>query len=893
MGRKAKRGLLAVGVVLLLVVVLAVGTVGWVTASGQPTTSGTLAVSGLHGRVQVDRDASGITQITAADSHDLFFAQGWVHASERLWQMEVWRMAGAGRLAEILGSAALKQDEFIRTLDWRGAAEQDFAALSDTAKAVLQAYCDGVNAYIAGHPAPLGAAFELVAVKYGLGDLLHGFRPEPWSPLDILTFAKVEAWSLGGNMDTEIFRMLEDQRLGSPALTDELFPAYPADRPVIASPQQTGEGASSGVPPGSAWTVGAPGATVGAPVETFAAPASASSPPLVTRSTAGAWSDLAQTADSIGATLGITQARGMAGMAGIGSNNWVVDGSYTQSGKPMLANDPHLGFNMPSIWYVNGLHCAQVTAACPYDVVGVTFPGTPGVIAGHNARISWGVTNVNPDVQDLVMEKPDPSDPSKYVTATGSQPFVVRTEYIKVASGDDVTLTVRETSHGPIVNDADARLAGNPTLVALRWTATALPDRVLEAFLDIDTAQNWTQFRDALRLFGAPSQNFVYADVDGNIGYQMPGAIPVRTDPGDHGLRPVPGWDGQHEWTSFIPFDQLPSVYDPPSGRLVTANNEVDAGSLFIGAEYDRGDRAARITQLLDAAKGTVTAQTMGAIQGDTTLLRGARMQAALKSMSPHPTTADGRAVLAQILAWDGTCTVASTGCSSFSVFELAVERAVFDDDLGPSAADYVGSDWANDLAATLIGTPGGRASAWWGDRKSGTGADAAAVTAQALDTAGRWLRRDLGDPSTWTWGRIHQIAFQEATFGSAGIGPLDWYFDTSPVPVDGAAGAVDNTYYHWSVAYPDPVDSSAPSATTLPGIFAVTNGPSMRAIYDMSSLDASRIITTTGQSDAPFSSHHTDFIAKWLAGETVPLPFSPQAVASASTATLVLQPAP
>ncbi len=873
MGRKTRRGLAVVAVVVLVVLALAVGSVGWVTAVSQPVSAGTLSVAGLHGRVQVDRDLNGITQITASDSHDLFFAQGWVHASERLWQMEVWRMAGAGRLAEILGKAALKQDEFIRTLNWRGAAERDYGALSDTAKAVLQAYTDGINAYIDGHPDPLGAAFELVALQYGLGDALHGYRPEHWGPLDVLTFAKVEAWSLGGNMDTEIFRMLEDQRLGDPKITDELFPAYPADRPVIASPQQTGITTSSVAPPEATPSAGAPA--------------------LLTAASAGAWADLAQTAGGIGAELGITQARGMVGMPGIGSNNWVVDGSYTQSGKPMLANDPHLGFNMPSIWYVNGLHCAQVTPACPYDVTGVTFPGTPGVIAGHNERISWGVTNVNPDVQDLVMEKVDPADPTRYLTATGSAPFTVRTEDIKVAGGKDVTLTVRETSHGPIVNDADARLAGNPTLFALRWTATTLPDRVLESFLDIDTAGNWTQFRDALRLYGAPSQNFVYADVDGNIGYQMPGAIPIRTSPADHGLRPVPGWDGQHEWTSYIPFDQLPSVYDPPSGRIVTANNPVDAGSLFIGAEYDRGDRAARITALLDAAKGTVTEQTMAAIQGDTTLLRGARMQAALRSMDPHPATADGQAVLDQILAWDDTCPVASTGCTSFSVFELAVERAIFDDDLGPWAAYYVGSDWANDLAATLIGTPDGRASAWWGDRKSGTGADAAAVTARALDTAGSWLRRDLGDPTVWTWGRIHRIAFREATFGSAGIGPLDWYFDTSPVPVDGAAGAVDNTYYQWSVAYPDPVDGTPPAATTLAGIFAVTNGPSMRAIYDMGDLDASRIVTTTGQSGVPFSSHNTDFIAKWLADETVPLPFSAQAVSKASAAKLILQPAP
>ena len=875
MGRKTRRGLLGAVVVLLVVVALVVGSLGLVAAVSQPVSSGTLTVSGLHQHVEVDRDVNGIAQITAADPHDLFFAQGWVHASERLWQMDVWRMIGAGRLSEILGADALSKDVFIRMANWRGAAAHDYAALSDNGKSVLQAYSDGVNAYMDAHPAVLGAAFEVVALKSGLGDALHGYRPDPWTPLDILTFAKLQAWGLGGNMDTEIFRMLEDQRLGDPKLTDELFPAYPADRPVIASPQQTGSSASS---------------TPAPPVSASASSASAASI-VATSASAAAWADLAATAQGVTEWAGLASSHGMVGMGGIGSNNWVVDGTYTKSGKPMLANDPHLGFNMPAVWYINGLHCAQVTADCPYNVVGVSFPGTPGVIAGHNDRISWGVTNVNPDVQDLVMEEVDPADPTKYVTATGSVPFTVRTEYIRVAGGSDVTLNVRETSHGPIMNDADSRLKGNPTLLALRWTATALPDRVIEAFLGLDTAQNWTQFRDALRLFGAPSQNFVYADVDGNIGYQMPGAIPVRTDPADQGLRPVPGWDGQHEWASFIPFDQLPSVYQPPSGRIVTANNPVDAGALFIGEEYDRGDRAARITSLLDASKGSVTTQTMGAIQGDTTLLRGLRMQAALRAMSPHPTTADGQATLDQILAWDGTCTVKSTGCSSFSVFEMVVERAIFDDDLGPAAANYVGSDWANDLAATLIGTPDGRTSAWWGDRKSGTGADAAKVTAMALDTAGSWLRRDLGDPTTWAWGRIHKIQFKELTLGSAGIGPLDWYFDTDAYPVNGANGAPDNTSYSLSVAYPDPVDGSGPEATTLGGVFNVTLGPSMRAIYDMGNLDGSRIVTTTGQSGVPFSAHNTDFVAKWLANETVPLPFTASAIAKSTAATLILAP--
>jgi penicillin amidase len=527
-------------------------------------------------------------------------------------------------------------------------------------------------------------------------------------------------------------------------------------------------------------------------------------------------------------------------------------------------------------------------------VAGVTFPGTPGVIAGHNGRIAWGVTNVNPDVQDLVQEKLDPADPTHYLTVDGSKPFTVRTETIKVAGGDDVVMTVRETVHGPVLNDTQKQLQGAASPYTLRWTALARPDRVLEAFLAVDRATDWTSFRDALRLFGAPSQNFVYADADGHIGYQMPGAVPVRTLATDHGARPVPGWDGQHEWVSYIPFDQLPSVFDPPSGRIVTANNMVwDGGDKFLGAEYDRGDRAARIGELIDSAGKDVTLDTFAAIQGDTFLRRASRLTSGVLDLRPSPATGDGAAVLDAITRWDGHCTVDSTGCSAYLVFEMALERAIFDDDLGPQARDYIGSDYAQDLAASLVATPAGRSSAWWGDRKSGAVASAPAVVAGALDTAGRWLRRDLGAPKDWSWGRIHTIAFRESTLGVSGIGPLEWYFDTSATPVNGAAGAVDNTYYRLGRGYPDPTDPSAPVAETLGELFSVTNGPSMRALYDMGNLDAGRIVTTTGQSGQPFSSHASDWVGKWLRNETVPLPFTDPAIDRAAAATLLLEPAP
>jgi len=888
------RGGLVVIVMVMLLGVLAVGgLVGSITADGQPALSGSIHVPGLASDARIVRDADGVTQVAASTTHDLFMAQGWLHASERMWQMEVWRHIGAGRVAELFGKSELDTDRFIRTLNWRGAAANDLKVLSPEGLAILQAYANGVNAYLLAHKGSLGPGFVVAGALAGTGSGISGYDPEPWTPLDTLTWAKVQAWGLGGNMDTEIFRMLTDARLGNPALTDALFPAYSPDQPLIAGEGAPGDGTNggAGAPTGSRGSAGTtaamPGTTAAMPGTTAAIPGTTG---LVAAPDPEAWTNLARLANSIPALAGLAPARDMVGDGGVGSNNWVVAPSHSRSGGALLANDPHLGFNMPSVWYVNGLHCRPVSDACPYDVTGVTFPGTPGVVAGHNARIAWGVTNVNPDVQDIVMEKVDPADPARYLTSTGSEPFTTRTEVIKVAGGDDVTLTVRETAHGPVLNDVDNRLATGDVLYTLRWTALNTPDRVLEAFLGLDRASSFTEFRDALRIFGAPSQNFVYADVGGHIGYQLPGNIPVRSDPADLGLRPVPGWDGKHEWTSFIPFDKLPTVFDPPSGRIVTANNAVASGDLFIGAEYDRGDRAARITQLIDAAKDEVTLDTLAAIQGDTLLRRSARLVPGILDLRPQPATTDGAAVIDLIAHWNRRCDTRSDGCAAYVVFEMALERAIFDDELGPYARDYVGSDYAQDLAATMVTTAEGRASAWWGDAKAGTHADPATVVALALDTTGSWLRRDLGAPGDWPWGRIHTISFQESTFGVSGIGPLEWYFNTPRTPVEGAAGAVDNTYYRLSRAYADPYDAAAPVASTLGEVFDVTNGPSMRALYDMSNLDAGRIITTTGQSGQPFSTHYGDWVGKWLGNQMVPLPFTDPAIEKATAATLVLR---
>ena len=847
---RLKRVLVGVLVVILVVVGVGIAALAWFTSRALPQTSGTLTVPGLERPVTVVRDVAGIAHIRAETGHDLFMAQGFVHAQERMWQMEVWRHISAGRLSEMFGESELDTDRFIRTLGWRQATERDWAAMEPDAQAVVNAYAAGVNAWLDQERDSLGLAF-----------LLTGTKPEPWTPLDSIAWQKVQAWNLGSNMNQELFRFLADAHLGDPARTDELFPPYPDGAPVIV--------------PGPGDTVDASGGTK---------PAIDVSTP---EAEALGWRSIADLGSSIGRIVGIHLGDGMVGMHGVGSNNWVVAPGLTTTGGAILANDPHLGISMPSIWYLNGLHCAPVTEACPYDVAGVSFPGVPAVVLGHNARIAWGATNAGPDTQDLFLEQVDPEDPTHYLFDGESRPFETRTEEIRVAGqAEPVIQEVRLTTHGPILNDVEKRLRDAP-LMSLRWTAIAETDRTFEAILGLNTAVSFDEFRESLSLYGTPSQNFIYADVGGHIGYQLPGNIPLR-DGDTTGLRPRPGYDATHEWTSRIPFDALPSLLDPEAGTIVTANNAVVDASYpyYLADQWDPGFRAERVADgLLARGEDGLTLDDMTELQVDTAM--GRARNATMWLMAAEPTTDDGRIVLDRILEWDGACEMDSLGCAAWSMFEYRLHRDVFDDDLGSLARDYVGTPPAQKLIDALFDDP---EAAWWDDVSTPAGETSPEIVARALDKAGSSLATSYGAPTTWTWGRLHTATFQEATVGSSGMGPLEWYFNDGPHAVAGAHGTLDNTYYRFSRAYPDPLDPDyVPVGPER--VFDVTNLPSMRFAIDMTDLDGARIVITTGQSGNPFDRHYNDMIDPWRNGETVPLPFTHAAIAEAAAQTLVLQP--
>ncbi|MCS6848537.1 MAG: penicillin acylase family protein [Anaerolineae bacterium] len=816
----------------LLILALIIGGAGaasflYATRRPFPQTSGTLRLSGLTGNVEVIRDAFGVPHIYADTPDDLFRAQGFVHAQDRFFQMEFWRRIGQGRLAELFGEGALEQDKFIRTVGWHRVAEAEVQMLEPDVLRVLQSYADGVNAYILPNADRLGFEFSV------LGLIGRRWSPEPWTPVNTVTWGKAMSYNLGGNMDHELARLRLIER-GGEALAEAIIPPYPDDMPVIVR--------STSTPAGS---------------EEHRTRASRSPAP-------GAAAELYRIHKAVQRAIGLVHD------PGIGSNNWVVAGARTTTGRPILANDPHLGIQMPSIWYINGLHCRVVNDACPYDVVGVTFPGVPGVVLGHNARIAWGVTNAEPDTQDLFIERPNPANPDAFEFEGKFEPARIREERIVVAGRDEpVVIRVRETRHGPILNDVLDELEEREPL-ALRWAALR-PGQLFKAVLMINRAQNWEQFREALRYWDTPAQNFVYADVDGNIGYQLPGNIPIRKN--GNGRAPVPGWTGEHEWVGSIPFDELPSVFNPPEGYIVTANNAiVDARRYphLITTDWDYGYRAKRIEQMIQA-RDKLGIEDMRAMHFDAYSIFAGELLAALEGMALE-LEATASAALSTMRQWDRTCNVESAGCAIFEVFWRELSRAVFTDEVGEALAEDVLANGTHSQIAlrNILPDPG---APWWDDVTTPERETREQIIARALDRAVQFLEARLGrDHTRWRWGDLHAVTFANQTLGRSGIPLIEGIFNRGPFPAPGSMGLVN-------------------AVSGDPETFAVRSGPSWRAIYDLGDWDRSLGIHTTGQSGHTYHPHYDDMIPLWLRGENLLLPWTREAVERSGREKLTLIP--
>jgi penicillin G amidase len=779
-----------------LAVVLAVVAV-WLVRRPWPQTDGELAVAGLSAPVEVIRDEWGVPHLYAANEHDLFLAQGYVHAQDRLWQMELNRHVSGGSLAELFGRPVLDADKAMRTYGLRRASERDLALMTPATRAILEAYAQGVNAYVAANRGRLPVEFGILGVK-----------PKPWTPVDSIAWSKMIALSLGQNHAQEELRARLATKVGADGARQLLAP-YPDSQTVIITPAAGGYGAG----PGSGPAVH--------PILT-----SYLGEPVTAR----------------------------------GSNNWVVHGSRTATGRPLLANDTHLGINMPSEWYENGLHAGR------FDVAGFSFPGVPMILVGHNARIAWGISNMCGDSQDLFVETLN--DRRQVKVGEEWRDLEIVKETLTLKSGKRESFEVVVTPHGPIVNAAD-ELTGMPPL-ALRWTV-AEPSRLFDSLAGYNTARDWDSFRRALSLWSAPTLNFVYADVDGNIGYQGAGLIPVRA-PGQDGLFPVPAGAPDRDWKGFLPFDQMPSLYNPAAGFIVTANNKVVADSYphLIGHDYADPYRAGRITEVL-AANPKVTLDDMRRLQAEVYSPPAAALRPYLLA-AVQPAGDVERRALELIRSWDLRFTPESAAATIYFAWHAKLIPAIAGDEIGDDLAkDYRGYN-DTPMYIEMMKNP---ANPWFDDRRTKDKVETRDdIVRRSFHEAIEDLRKRLDDdPATWRWGRLHRAVFAHQPFGNSGIGPLMKLFNGKPVPLSGEAFTVE---------------AQTPNRRNP---YRVRFGVSQRMIVDLADLARSLSVNSTGQNAQLFHRHREDQTDLWSRHEYHPMLFAREAVAKAGKERLVLKP--
>ncbi|MCP2264604.1 penicillin acylase family protein [Promicromonospora thailandica] len=849
--------------VVLVLVLVALTTFGWLTARRPlPELSGEVQLEGLSSDVRVSRDAQGVPQIYADSAEDLFRAQGYVHAQDRFFEMDYRRHVTAGRLAELVGNNedAIQADKVIRTFGWRHVAEEEFNILDDATRQYLQAYADGVNAYLADRsPAETAVEYTVLDVSVEVNE------PEPWDPIDSLAWLKAMAWDLRGNYEDELDRALAYSTLGDASRVAELFPAFSGtgNAPIL-DPAEVAAGQATQPVQGAE--------NASATKEVYGSPALAEAMGAAQRAL-----------DSVPVQI----ARG----EGTGSNSWAVSGRFTESGKPILANDPHLDLAAPGIWAQVGLHCNQVGPECPFDVSGFSFSGFPGVIIGHNADLAWGLTNMGADVTDFFIERV--RNDTYLRGADEWVPMETETEVIRVDGGSPIDLEVRRTVHGPIISsvmgetDMDA-VRGAPTEtgtqlgqyeISLQWTALE-PGHTADAVFAMNRARTPADMKAAAAQFEVPAQNIVFATTDGHIGYQAPGKIPVRASvPGaveSDGSWPRPGWDARYDWTGYVPQEQMPSVLDPKEGFVVAANQAVLPGGKgpFLTRDWDYGYRSERIRELLGnriADGRKLSSADMTAIQMDQWSVFADTLVPVLLAVDlPEGYESDGQDLLAD---WDMSMDADSAAAAYFAAVWRNLLKITFNDELPETMWPDGGSRWL----AVVKGMLDNPNDAFWDDKSTVAVVESRdQVLSEALTSARQDLTVELGkDTSDWEWGTLHQLRLEHLVLGGPGIpAPISLYVNPAPTKVGGGSSIVNATAW----------DASS-------GSFDVTSGPSMRMVVDMADLDASTWVVVTGTSAHPASAHYADQLAAWAAGETFPWPFSAEAVSAAQEDELILTP--
>jgi penicillin amidase len=774
------------------------------------------------------------------------FAQGWVHAQDRAWQLEFQRRVGHGKLSEILGDSVIETDRYLRTLGFSDVAQQEYEKMPEPYKGWLESYSEGVSAYLASRPpGRLGLEFAILRLKGTKWDV------EPWTPVDSLVWAKMVVMSLSRNATDDV-RRLSLLRFVGMSMKDSWFAPYRDDMPVTATEEELSQfrrtlSLPDLIPDGAA-----------------------SSSPLVSSGD------------------------------GAGTNVWAISPGLSADKAAILVSDMHLGVQMPSIWHEIGLHIDSEN----HHVRGYTFPGIPGVVSGQNNRIAWGQANLRGDVQDYVIEQINPDNPDLYRVGDSWEPMNISYEIINVEGQDEpVVQQVRRTRNGPVMTDLGnyARLGSftndgelRMTELVMAWPALK-PGHLIESVFMLNRAGNHEEFRDAITYWDAPSINFVYADTDGNIAYQAAGKHPER--PAEEGRWPQPGWEKTFTTDRMIPFDALPGSLNPDKGYVVSSNNLLVYKNypFYIGSEFSPGFRAKRISELIEAADGGLKSEDIAAIQMDVRNLQAEETWPFFSNLNideAHQAWLDrreswgseereepGRRELrkkakaktreVELLRtakelmddWDFTLETDSAAAAAFTyIWRTLIKETYYDELPEYSLDDMADTGNLENGIYYMLQNPG---STWWDDRRTpGIRETREDILARALVGGLLECAEELGDkPTKWEWGEVHTVDFRNQSLGESGIGPIENLFNRGPYPIRGGNSQVHKS--NWK----------------LSGGFEATTIQSQRAIYNTADPSRSLFMNTCGQSGHPFNRHYDDMIKPYLDGEFHPSRFTREGV--------------
>jgi penicillin G amidase len=743
---------------------------------------GEIKIQGLNSAVKVERDNWGVAHIYAANQHDLFFAQGFVAAQDRLFQMEMWKRAGQGRLAEVLGKSAVERDRYARLLRYRGDMQAEYKSYAPDALSVLMAFTDGINAYIRYINSPGGPGLP---IEFQLAD----FQPEPWKPEDCLS--RMAAYSMTGNARSELLDAELLSNLGSEKAQQVIDP----DPHTALDPESGTDYAGF-------------------------------SPKLLN-----------------GLVGGDVRIEFPSRDNPVGSNNWTISGKLTTTGKPILANDPHRVIAVPSLRYIVHL------VAPGWNVIGAGEPALPGVAIGHNQRIAWGLTIFPVDQQDLYVEELNPANPREYKQNGKWRQMQEETTTINVKGASPEPVKLQFTEHGPVLWED----AAHNRALALRWVGSEAGTAGYLASLSVDRAQNWKEFLEALERWKLPPENMVYADLDGNIGEQSAGLTPIRSWTG---LLPISGSDRKHDWSGFIPLDQLPRTFNPTEGWLATANNRTIAEDYRYKVGYEWATyRVERIRKVLSGfadKQQKIRVEDSEHLQNDVYSIPADEL---IRMLPRHSDGPEAR-FLDMVKDWDRLLGSPSVPGALYGVWERHLRNALLNK-LAPASAAEFANHFDLQQAMDYL--------------KSLSAADQQHILLSTLADAGHEMEQKQGDdPALWSWGAMHTVTFRHSLDQLPGARQL---FDLGPIARPGDGNTVD--------------------ATGMSGSgFAQVSGASYREIFDLSNWDNSLAINTPGQSGQPGSWHYADLLPFWEAGQYFPLVYSKSAVEENASKVLMLEPA-